>query len=447
MEKMVKLSQVPAFFKVFLPGSSSQKMKLPPAFVKKIPQGSIPRKLFLRNRCGRLWTVLLGSMGENLFFQGVGWVQFVRENNLVEGHFLMFYFNGTETFDFKIFEHNRCEKIDEDEAKVEVEDDINEAEEATDEDGVAEEGGDKLEANADKDNETTPVGMQDEEEAGENPGKRKRDGKKKAKGEVIDIYGADIFKSGRYIQPENPYFVTKLRRDKRDQLYIPVDLIKDLEYDLPETLKVCDPRGKTYCLQINDWNDGRIWYKDGWSRLCHNFRIFSQKKKKDGISPSSSRIEAVVKSLSHIILLICWSLFSHYRVKMVEFHSQNEVIETKTKKPNIGEFRKSTTLASMESLSMPEVHEVVFLADFRCSKCQERVAEVMSKMNGDMQSVVVSVREKEVTLTCTNSRYNYASSNKMSSLYNKRSSSSTKLAFIMRLFFSNRNTSTNFRNN
>lgn len=29
-----------------------------------------------------------------------------------------------------------------------------------------------------------------------------------------------------------------------------------------------------------------------------------------------------------------------------------------------------------------QIQEVVFLADFRCAKCQQRVAEVMSKMNG-----------------------------------------------------------------
>ncbi|KAG9155286.1 hypothetical protein Leryth_021321 [Lithospermum erythrorhizon] len=69
-------------------------------------------------------------------------------------------------------------------------------------------------------------------------------------------------------------------------------------------------------------------------------------------------------------------------MKIVEVQSKNEVTKTKAHNPIIGEFQKSTTLASMESLSMPEVHEVVFLADFRCSKCQERVAEVMSKMNG-----------------------------------------------------------------
>ncbi|KAM3394798.1 hypothetical protein P3S68_003801 [Capsicum galapagoense] len=40
-----------------------------------------------------------------------------------------------------------------------------------------------------------------------------------------------------------------------------------------------------------------------------------------------------------------------------------------------------TLLASIESLSIPLVQEVVFLADYQCTKCQQRVAEVMSKMN------------------------------------------------------------------
>ncbi|XP_051122601.1 uncharacterized protein LOC127245646 isoform X2 [Andrographis paniculata] len=43
--------------------------------------------------------------------------------------------------------------------------------------------------------------------------------------------------------------------------------------------------------------------------------------------------------------------------------------------------RRKTSLAAVESLAMPLVQEVVFLADFRCGRCQKRVAEIMSKMN------------------------------------------------------------------
>ncbi|XP_019253261.1 PREDICTED: uncharacterized protein LOC109232063 isoform X2 [Nicotiana attenuata] len=65
------------------------------------------------------------------------------------------------------------------------------------------------------------------------------------------------------------------------------------------------------------------------------------------------------------------------------------------------------TLASIESLSVPL--EIVFLADYRCTKCQQRVAEVMSRMNGETESVLISVLEKKVTLTCNFSKGRVAS--------------------------------------
>lgn len=33
------------------------------------------------------------------------------------------------------------------------------------------------------------------------------------------------------------------------------------------------------------------------------------------------------------------------------------------------------------------MQEVVFLADFRCVRCQKRVAEVMAKMNGENETL------------------------------------------------------------
>ncbi|KAL2509611.1 heavy metal-associated isoprenylated plant protein 5 [Forsythia ovata] len=62
---------------------------------------------------------------------------------------------------------------------------------------------------------------------------------------------------------------------------------------------------------------------------------------------------------------------------------------------------KGTTLATIESLAVPIEQELVFLADFRCSGCQQRVTEIVSKINEEIQSVVVSVFEKKVTLVCT----------------------------------------------
>ncbi|KAL6351253.1 hypothetical protein AAG906_031839 [Vitis piasezkii] len=58
-----------------------------------------------------------------------------------------------------------------------------------------------------------------------------------------------------------------------------------------------------------------------------------------------------------------------------------------------------TTLASVESLTMPLIQEVVISADFQCVECQKRIAAIISRMN-EMESVEVNVLEKKVTLTC-----------------------------------------------
>ncbi|XP_073049079.1 uncharacterized protein [Primulina eburnea] len=59
------------------------------------------------------------------------------------------------------------------------------------------------------------------------------------------------------------------------------------------------------------------------------------------------------------------------------------------------------TLAAIESLAVPLVQEVVlFLVDFQCERCQQKVAKIMSKMD-DIQYLVINVLEKKVTLVCT----------------------------------------------
>ncbi|KAF8057232.1 hypothetical protein N665_1262s0008 [Sinapis alba] len=59
-----------------------------------------------------------------------------------------------------------------------------------------------------------------------------------------------------------------------------------------------------------------------------------------------------------------------------------------------------SSLASVASLSMPLIQEIVLSADIRCSDCQEKIADIMSRMI-ETYSILVSVLEKKVTLTCT----------------------------------------------
>ncbi|KAJ9708154.1 hypothetical protein PVL29_000290 [Vitis rotundifolia] len=68
------------------------------------------------------------------------------------------------------------------------------------------------------------------------------------------------------------------------------------------------------------------------------------------------------------------------------------------KKPRRSQIHR-TTLASVESLTIPLIQEVVISADFQCAECQKRIADIISRMN-EMESVEVNVLEKKVTLTC-----------------------------------------------
>ncbi|XP_038892707.1 uncharacterized protein LOC120081691 [Benincasa hispida] len=61
-------------------------------------------------------------------------------------------------------------------------------------------------------------------------------------------------------------------------------------------------------------------------------------------------------------------------------------------------FPHASSLASIESLSLPLVQEIVLTADIGCAECQKKLANILSKMN-DTESVVVNLLDKKVILT------------------------------------------------
>ncbi|KAK2635829.1 hypothetical protein Ddye_030621 [Dipteronia dyeriana] len=90
----------------------------------------------------------------------------------------------------------------------------------------------------------------------------------------------------------------------------------------------------------------------------------------------------------------------------------------------------ATSLASVESLSMPLVQEVVLSADIRCAVCQKRVADIMSRLN-ETESVLVNVLEKKVILTCRYPSVVEVSTRQVAAIYRNPLS---KIATIKRLF-------------
>ncbi|KAM0016781.1 hypothetical protein Hdeb2414_s0028g00700461 [Helianthus debilis subsp. tardiflorus] len=62
-------------------------------------------------------------------------------------------------------------------------------------------------------------------------------------------------------------------------------------------------------------------------------------------------------------------------------NDQNEEDDMETEKKNKLAI-VPTTLATIESLTFPLVQEVVVSADIRCKNCQDRVAHIVSRLNG-----------------------------------------------------------------
>ncbi|KAF8377481.1 hypothetical protein HHK36_030861 [Tetracentron sinense] len=111
-KKMVKalkmISSSPEFFKVYIPELSSQKLRIPPAFVKNVDV-VVPNKTILKDPSGEFWHVELKEDENDLFFQN-GWQDFVKNHFLEHGDFLIFRYNGNLVFDVRIFGKTGCKK-------------------------------------------------------------------------------------------------------------------------------------------------------------------------------------------------------------------------------------------------------------------------------------------------------------------------------------------------
>ncbi|KAK4378391.1 hypothetical protein RND71_000253 [Anisodus tanguticus] len=86
--------------------------------------------------------------------------------------------------------------------------------------------------------------------------------------ESHDPFGKDIFRNGRTTQPKNPYFVAKIRAERKDQLYVPFDVVRDYKLELPPSMTIRDSAGREVETKSKNWKDGRIWLHGGWRKLC-----------------------------------------------------------------------------------------------------------------------------------------------------------------------------------
>ncbi|KAL2505562.1 putative B3 domain-containing protein [Abeliophyllum distichum] len=109
------------------------------------------------------------------------------------------------------------------------------------------------------------------EEDGEEEAKQvANDGDRHVRGRkpIVDPYGNDIFATGLVQKPKNPYFVTRTRKARKDELFIPREVIDDFQVPLPDKMILIDPEGRKWETNLCIWKDGRPWYRGGWKNLC-----------------------------------------------------------------------------------------------------------------------------------------------------------------------------------
>ncbi|KAI6688211.1 hypothetical protein NL676_025039 [Syzygium grande] len=92
----------PSFFKFFMAEHSSERMRIPPAFLAYI-KGKRPRAVSLTGPSGDSWTVGLIKEEGALYFDG-GWPEFVEDHSVQTGDFLVFQYDGEAGFQVRVFD-------------------------------------------------------------------------------------------------------------------------------------------------------------------------------------------------------------------------------------------------------------------------------------------------------------------------------------------------------
>ncbi|KAH0641057.1 hypothetical protein KY290_038329 [Solanum tuberosum] len=296
------------FFKVFIPQTSAKRLKLPTGFTD-YKNEILPTNIFLRDRFGSMWPIRVTKSGKEIYFE-YGWGKFIKDNIVELGNFFIFYYDGPRIFYFKLLGRSGCVKkgagclkfvVKEEEAeKVNVEhqksvepkentkardskkisscdvrDGNNMVKKKEGEDKECENTEEVREEYDDKEEEEDDDEYKEEEEEKERTSIFNKMTPLKCKsmtaGKVNNPHGQfaiDIFRSGRVTKPKNPYFVTKIRPERRNHLYVPAVVVRDYQLELPSSMTIRDSTGREFEAKLKIWQDGRIWLIGGWHSLC-----------------------------------------------------------------------------------------------------------------------------------------------------------------------------------
>ncbi|KAG7581544.1 B3 DNA binding domain [Arabidopsis suecica] len=99
---------LPRFYTVFLSNISSNSLLIPRVYYEHLPR-RLPKTAILTGTGGRFWKVAMMSKREQVYFER-GWGNFVADNDLKDGEFLTFVFDGHKSYEVSIYGRGECKE-------------------------------------------------------------------------------------------------------------------------------------------------------------------------------------------------------------------------------------------------------------------------------------------------------------------------------------------------
>ncbi|XP_023638315.1 B3 domain-containing protein At5g60130 [Capsella rubella] len=248
---------LPKFFKVYLPDDSGDDLEIPISFTRFLPE-PFPETVTVRSISGSLWTLQFRKCSGEVerFVLVDGWKMIVKDEDLKGGDFLGFEFDGSQLFNFCIYERETmCKRLrhcSEQSEELIVESDIEEGTQDSDDDDVSA---------LDDDSEDSDYNYVEDYDSDAALEEEDNDG------DETDIYvvndaateendvDVEAFKLGDHASeddrnhlddPENPSFTLRLNPKKKSQLLIPARVINDYGLHFPESITLVDPLVKKF---------------------------------------------------------------------------------------------------------------------------------------------------------------------------------------------------------
>nr|XP_011458372.1 PREDICTED: B3 domain-containing protein Os11g0197600-like isoform X2 [Fragaria vesca subsp. vesca] len=100
----------PSFFKVIIPGYSTRYLRIPPPFLELISNDLSGEATLNSNTCSEWsWNVGVTKTIRSVYFKD-GWQEFLKDNSVEDGDFVVFEYEGNMNFNVQIFDNSGCER-------------------------------------------------------------------------------------------------------------------------------------------------------------------------------------------------------------------------------------------------------------------------------------------------------------------------------------------------